>query len=518
VVGLLTLAKVEEEVEIEINFREEVASGQGIRLTESYHQAGKITQIMFHFPPGCFLPGTPILMENNMEKMIEAVSVGERVLCHSSYGDVSRVFSRSYDGEIIVVKPVGSRALEVTPEHPFFCVKRGYRQYPKVKPQWIKAKDLKRGYWLISPVPTRSRNLDKIDLVEFIDFEGYDSEGNIYGVYSENRIRRWLLSKRMAKLPKGTVRYKYAKRILPRFVELSKTFLRLIGYYLAEGNINYDYKDYGENYQPPSHPVGVTFTFGIGEKDLAEDAVKAVRDSFGFTPSIHERKKKNKNTLEIEIRSVPIAKLFKKLCGEHYDKKRIHPILMSLPPEKQKNIIEGLHLGDNSDHPRENGILIDNTPLAHQVWIILNRLKRKPAHYQTGKQNIVVWRDQELSKKRFYFKNWLITPIAKILKKHYAGPVYNLEVKPYNSYVANKIAVHNCNGLVECRLLKDLDPFYPVKGFLALNNATPVYYVQAEYYANEPLTFEVLNRDSENPHTPTCTVVIRFKKPEWWGK
>ena len=75
-----------------------------------------------------------------------------------------------------------------------------------------------------------------------------------------------------------------------------------------------------------------------------------------------------------------------------------------------------------------------------------------------------------------------------------------------------------CNGLVEVRLLKDGDPFYPVKGNLALNNATPVYYVQADYYPNEPLTLEVLNRDAVNPHTPTCTVVIRFKKPEWWGK
>lgn len=74
-----------------------------------------------------------------------------------------------------------------------------------------------------------------------------------------------------------------------------------------------------------------------------------------------------------------------------------------------------------------------------------------------------------------------------------------------------------CNGLVEAKLLKDEKSFYPLKGSLALNNATPVYYVQADYYANEPLTFEVLNRDSENPHTPTCTVVIRFK-PEWWSK
>ena len=76
-----------------------------------------------------------------------------------------------------------------------------------------------------------------------------------------------------------------------------------------------------------------------------------------------------------------------------------------------------------------------------------------------------------------------------------------------------------CNGLVECRLLKDLDSFYPIRGFLALNDATPVRQnINIVYYANEPLTFEALNRDSENPHTPTCTVSIRFKKPLWWGK
>jgi hypothetical protein len=72
-----------------------------------------------------------------------------------------------------------------------------------------------------------------------------------------------------------------------------------------------------------------------------------------------------------------------------------------------------------------------------------------------------------------------------------------------------------CNGLVELRLLKDLNPFYPLQGYLALNNATPVYYVEANYYANEPLTLEVLNHDGGNSHTPTCTVVIRYKKA-WW--
>jgi hypothetical protein len=73
-----------------------------------------------------------------------------------------------------------------------------------------------------------------------------------------------------------------------------------------------------------------------------------------------------------------------------------------------------------------------------------------------------------------------------------------------------------CNGLVDMALFKDEQAFYPVSGFLALNAATPVYYAQASYYAKEPLTVIIQNRDAANPHTPTCTVVIRFKKPAWY--
>jgi len=72
-----------------------------------------------------------------------------------------------------------------------------------------------------------------------------------------------------------------------------------------------------------------------------------------------------------------------------------------------------------------------------------------------------------------------------------------------------------CNALVRMRLLKDLLPFYPIRDYLALNDATPVYYVHADYYKNEPLTLEIWNQDSVNPHTVTCTVVVRYKKP-WW--
>lgn len=71
-------------------------------------------------------------------------------------------------------------------------------------------------------------------------------------------------------------------------------------------------------------------------------------------------------------------------------------------------------------------------------------------------------------------------------------------------------------SLCDARLEKDMKPYYPLQGYLALDNATPVYHTSVAYYAHEPLTLTLRNRDEEYEHTITCTVVIRFKKPSWW--
>lgn len=72
-----------------------------------------------------------------------------------------------------------------------------------------------------------------------------------------------------------------------------------------------------------------------------------------------------------------------------------------------------------------------------------------------------------------------------------------------------------CNALVDMALFKDGRPFYPLNGYLALNDATPVCYVEAPYYINEPLELEIRNRDGGNSHSVTCTVTIRYERPNW---
>jgi glycosyltransferase involved in cell wall biosynthesis len=58
----------------------------------------------------------------------------------------------------------------------------------------------------------------------------------------------------------------------------------------------------------------------------------------------------------------------------------------------------------------------------------------------------VVWKENA---EIFYAKqneNYMFLPVSSIERKTYEGYVYNLEVEDDNSYVAEVIAVHNCEG------------------------------------------------------------------------
>jgi len=506
----------EEQVKIRvINFRQTVVQSTAVLLSQPSPVEGKILEATFHFPPGCFRPDTRIVMADNTEKPIQKVKVGDAVLCHACHGEVTQVFEREYEGEMLVIKPRGLQGLHVTPEHPFLAVKRAKREFPDVEPEWIRAGDLREGYWLVSPVPLESRDVDEIDLTEFIEFKGYDSEGKVYGEYAKQHLLHGITKKRIQNLQEGTVRYKYSKNVVPKSIKLTDRFLRLVGYYLAEGNPKYDCKRYGGEYHPPKHPVGLNLTFGGKERILVEDAVKSIEETFGLVPQVRERK--NKHTIDIEVASVPMALLMKKLCGEHYDGKKMHPLLMSLPPEKQEQIIIGLHLGDSADRQEGDvhGIRVKNPVLLSQVWTILNRLRKKPAHY---KSDVVEWRDRVEKNNRFYFEDWLVTPVVSIRRYRYKGKVHNFGVAKYNSYVAGKIAVHNCVALVDVAfgVLRGSrwESIVPDKAletgtFLALDNTLKSYPVNEPIEAGQRIWVYIRNRDGFWPHTPTITATLQ---------
>lgn len=69
-----------------------------------------------------------------------------------------------------------------------------------------------------------------------------------------------------------------------------------------------------------------------------------------------------------------------------------------------------------------------------------------------------------------------------------------------------------CNSLVHVKLLKNYENFVPIQGDLALDDFTPLFAVNVNYDEYEPLSLEIENRDSGNPHTIECDVVIQYNE------
>lgn len=67
-----------------------------------------------------------------------------------------------------------------------------------------------------------------------------------------------------------------------------------------------------------------------------------------------------------------------------------------------------------------------------------------------------------------------------------------------------------CNALVLIAF-KARGGRFPKTGFIALNNATPVYRVNIPVYRWEILEVEVWNQDTLNPHTPSVIATIEAK-------
>lgn len=68
-----------------------------------------------------------------------------------------------------------------------------------------------------------------------------------------------------------------------------------------------------------------------------------------------------------------------------------------------------------------------------------------------------------------------------------------------------------CNALVEIAF-KAVGGRFPTTGYIALNNATPVYKVSIPVFRWEILEVEVLNRDDTHPHTPSVIVTIEARE------
>lgn len=130
---------------------------------------------------GCFLPGSPVAMEDGSVKSIEDVREGDYVVTHD--GTARRVLDRFrydvHDEDCVTVTFNDGRAIECTADHMLYVDKVGF----------VKASDLEAGYVLSGHGnPESAADCDDGDGTTGNDGMTVDSHGRIGGVHVGNGV------------------------------------------------------------------------------------------------------------------------------------------------------------------------------------------------------------------------------------------------------------------------------------------------------------------------------------------
>jgi len=379
------------------------------------------TEVHNDWCPGCVLPDTTIHC-NPSAKQIQQVSVGERVLGRDGrFHKVTEIISHIHRGKMfkIVTKCFGETF--ATPEHPILVVKRSDKNkklhntsYDAV---WKRADEIEEKDYLIYPIQKEQEDRDYID----VDYR---------------------LSKK-----------DMVSREMPARILLDAGFLRLMGYYIAEGYI---------------HDREVGFAFHVDEVEFLQDVKETMMHVFGLKGTTRTKGR----GITITFYSAPLARLFSEWFGEGALNKKIPHFAMLLPVSKQAELLKGLWRGDGWVSPgqrRANFKTISKT-LCEQVktlllrqWIVpvISVMKASGIHRKSYSIQVVSDRDFAVLCKvlgrdcepvthigkppsSVLGPDYVLIPIKKIDSFDYNGPVFNLEVDDVNSYVSENAVLHNC--------------------------------------------------------------------------
>lgn len=383
------------------------------------------TWIKMQFNLGaCFPPGTLVRMKDGSQRSIEDVKLLDEVLtAEGNIRKVIRTMVRYHSEDIYRVCLWGHRHLRCTSEHPLLT-KRGY----------VAAKDLTPSDWVA--IPRYAPEL----VTEFVPYSLIKQPiGAKTQAYEKQAV-----GARYCGIP-GRKFTKVEIRELPEKIELDYDFGYLMGLFVAEGHIS-------------AHRICYTFN-AKEEHTLAKKVCQIFEEKFGIEPAVRVRQ----NKCEVRIYGTLWSKLFYELCGTGSKEKRLHALLTSSPVECLAGILRGWMDGDGIGVPDEwGGVSISHsltmnmydiaTKLGYNPCVETHQPKINPKHKIKSRQlrYILRWPRNPMENPSKNCKEVTEThvwrKVHKIETEPYSGYVYNLEVEGDNSYVAESIGVHNCNG------------------------------------------------------------------------
>lgn len=457
----------------------------------------------------CFKADTQILMSDNGVKKICDVQLGEKVITHLGRArTVTKTYRRKFRGEMVEVNAAGCPdKVQATPNHEFLAItfdvsentrKKNGAKYFFSKPKynkglkWIRADKLKAQDVLVIPKQKYEAETCFFDLLDAVPHYNFNNK-TIWAskpsrnINEENYLQ---IAKKFATTPRiiGTIvtnkrklvdglslsinqylsETNYQREILPnqinRFIFLDQNLMRLIGYFTAEGCVVGNQN----NRQ-------LRFAFNENETDFHQDVKNLVEKIFGYAETTFRPTKRH--AVEVIISNHAIAKFFEALMPKGAVNKRLPEFVLNQTIENLRQFLIGALRGDGSlKDARRIGYKTASPHLAHQIAEIFMRLgylasvQSYEPKYENHSTSYYVRIGGEQAKRFaeeflelnldfpenlkhkqdvFADDNYFYVAIRSVKTlKHQELEVFNIEVEEDHTYIANRVAVHNCTTRV----------------------------------------------------------------------
>lgn len=362
----------------------------------------------------CFPAGTLVTMATGEQRPIEKISVLEHVLtAEGNIGQVRQLHAREYAGYLIGIGLFGHNLVRCTPEHPILT-KRGY----------VPAGELNSSDY----VALTKAILPEVRVIQ--------TDQHIpVRCRASNELRT-----RNFGAPIGRTRTSVQISAVPDVLELDAPLGKIIGFLLAEGNIDVQ---------------KVCWTFNINELDThVAELTGLLRERLGLGVKI--RTNSGRNTAKVEVFGARWARLFESLCSTGSGSKRLCPELMAGPDEFVRAVFDGWFAGDGYRGNRRNVGVTISRQLAVQMFQIASRLGMKPSlrrseptqnrHAKTRqpRYDLEFTSDPQETYRAQDEEKHLWRKVRMLTKEDFSGHVFNIHVAGDESYVADGMGVHNC--------------------------------------------------------------------------
>ena len=473
------------------------------------------------------------------------------VLTHKGrFQPITQIFRHFYEGPMLTIKPVYLPPIRCTPNHKVltapspdqkpsmiearFITQKNYVAIPKIKIQAssrildlatflhdVKLEDHKvnrsKRHWRLTR-PTletileltrqgeTSRAIGKLLRIRpsmIRQARSRINRASITELTRPHRTTRIIASKNKIRLSNG-------KKALPRFLNINNDFAKLLGYFCADGSIS------KRSNRPCSFTV--SFTFGKDERSNVEEVQLLLKRIFALDSNVTSQG----SVAHVSVSNSILGLLLQRACGGDCYNKRVPEVILADSREGiAKAFLNGYLNGDgyttsvtNSDDQSYLGANSVSQELILGVSLLFVKIGSIPRLYISENDPTTVIEGRTVARHNDYMlkvlkrtgttnshslewedirglviekRDYYLVPIRTTKSENYSGFVYNMEVHEDHTYLANLLAVSNCQNfdISQRRKVEGMDLMPPEVATLAVSHGCQ----GLAYTYNQPTIF-----------------------------